>query len=170
MNKIYGPEWIDPYEDMSDDELARYGCARTVGFLVVLFLLGIILLLTSCTTIRYVPVVTTHTDTLYISKLQRDSVWLHDSTHVSEQQKGDTMYIKLTKWRTKYVERQVHDTIFQSKTDTVPAPYPVPEYIEKKLSWWQKTRIHAGEVMLCAMVVFIVIGIIKLKKNLYKFI
>ena len=87
----------------------------------------VIVLLTSCSPkVIYVPEV--HTDSIYITKHQKDSVWLHDSILVTE--KGDT--IRVEKWHTKYIERQVHDTCFVTKTDSVAVPYPVKEKLTIK--------------------------------------
>ena len=112
--------------------------------LIVMIVLSLVLILTSCKHTEYVTVEKVRTDTTYISKLQRDSVWLHDSIHVSE--KGDT--VKIEKWHTKYIEKQVHDTLYKAKVDSVPVPYPVPKYIEKNLTWWQQTRIHIANILL----------------------
>lgn len=105
---------------------------------------------------RVVTVEKVRNDTTYITKHQRDSVWLHDSIHVTE--KGDT--IKIEKWHTKYVEKATHDTLYQHKTDSVPVPYPVEKLVERELSWWQQTRMHLGEALLAlagiAVVVFVV--------------
>ena len=107
-------------------------------------LLSALMMLTSCKHTEYITVEKVRTDTTYISKLQRDSVWLHDSIHVAE--KGDT--VKIEKWHTKYIEKQIHDTLYKAKVDSVPVPYPVPEYIEKNLTWWQQTRIHLANIVL----------------------
>jgi hypothetical protein len=105
---------------------------------------------------RVVAVEKVRNDTTYITKHQRDSVWLHDSIHVTE--KGDT--IKIEKWHTKYVEKATHDTLYQHKTDSVPVPYPVEKLVERELTWWQQTRMHLGEALLAlagiAVVVFVV--------------
>ena len=101
----------------------------TVLWLIVLALAA---WLTSCTATKYVEVEKVRTDTTYITKWQKDSVWLHDSIHVKE--RGDTVLVE--KWHTKYVENQVHDTTYVATHDTIPAPYPVTEYVEKELSWW----------------------------------
>lgn len=115
------------------------------------------LLLVGCKTKeRVVTVEKVRNDTTYITKHQRDSVWLHDSIHVTE--KGDT--IRIEKWHTKYVERATHDTLYQATHDTIPQPYPVEKLVERDLSWWQQTRIHLGEALLAlagiAVVVFVV--------------
>lgn len=120
------------------------------------------LLLCGCTTTRYVPVVEKHVDTTYITKWQHDSIHVHDSTLVW--QKGDTVLVE--KWHTKYVEKQVHDTTYISKKDTVPQPYPVPEYVEKELSWWQRFRMNAGGIALGLLAVCVGYGIFRFIKRM----
>ena len=115
------------------------------------------LLLVGCKTKeRVVTVEKVRNDTTYITKHQRDSVWLHDSIHVTE--KGDT--IRIERWHTKYVERATHDTLYQATHDTIPQPYPVEKLVERELSWWQQTRMHLGEALLAlagiAVAVFVV--------------
>lgn len=128
------------------------------------WLIGIIitiLMLTfcSCKSVEYVPVIEHKTDTVIQTKVQKDSIWLHDSIHVTE--KGDT--IRIEKWHTKYVEKQVHDTLYQSKIDSVPAPYPVTEYVEKKLTTWQVVLMVIGTLTLIGIIVFVAM---KLKRFL----
>jgi len=93
---------------------------------------------------RVVTVEKVRNDTTYITKHQRDSVWLHDSIHVTE--KGDT--IRIERWHTKYVEKATHDTLYQATHDTIPQPYPVEKIVERELSWWQQTRLHLANIML----------------------
>ena len=119
------------------------------------------LLLVGCKTKeRVVTVEKVRTDTTYITKHQRDSVWLHDSIHVTE--KGDT--IRIERWHTKYVEKATHDTLYQHKTDSVPVPYPVEKLVERELSWWQQTRMHLGEALLALAGIAVVVFVIKRKK------
>lgn len=139
--------WLKEPADHHDNGQIARGCLWTIlawVVAIVLFFASV----TSCTTTRYVPVIQTHTDTCYITKHQRDSIYMKDSTHVSEQQKGDTVILKITEWHTKYVDRQVHDTTYIASHDTIPDPYPVEVKVEKQLSWWQKTRIHMGEAFI----------------------
>jgi hypothetical protein len=109
---------------------------------------------------RVVTVEKVRTDTTYIMKHQRDSVWLHDSIHVTE--KGDT--IRIEKWHTKYVEKATHDTLYQHKTDSVPVPYPVEKLVERELTWWQQTRMHLGEALLAIAGIAVVVFVIKGRK------
>lgn len=128
-----------------------------LGMLVAVAVLA--LLMCSCKSVEYVPVIEHHTDTTYITKHQRDSVWLHDSIAVKE--KGDTIMIE--KWHTKYREKQVHDTTYVAKTDSVPVPYEVIKEVPAKLSKTQKGLMTLGILTLLAGVIF---GAFWLKKIL----
>ena len=113
------------YDDFDRQEALK----RVMKFLIIwLAFLIAISLLASCRQVEYVTVEKVRTDTTYITKWQRDSVWLHDSIMVTE--KGDT--VRIEKWHTKYVEKQVHDTLYQSKTDSIPVPYEVVKEVPRK--------------------------------------
>ena len=118
-----------------------------------------LLLLTGCTTTKYVPVETVRTDTLKVTKYERDSIYIHDSTIVRE--KGDTMLIE--KWHTRWRDRWMHDTIYQSRVDSIPKPYPVEKRVPAELTWWQQTRLHLANILLYVLLAF---GVIKLGKFL----
>ena len=129
-------------------------CAWGFWLFIILVLVGFLM---SCTTTRVVTVEKVKTDTTYITKQQRDSIWLHDSIHVME--RGDT--ISIERWHTKYIEREVHDTLYRSKHDSIPVPYEVIKEVPAELSWWQTARIHLANILLYAILIF---GIIKLGK------
>lgn len=130
-----------------------------LGMLVAVAVLA--LLMCSCKSIEYVPVIEkeVYHDSIYFTKVQRDSVWLHDSISVKE--KGDT--IRIEKWHTKYIEREVHDTIYQAKRDSIPVPYEVIKEVPAKLSKAQKGFMTLGIMTLMAVVIF---GAFWLKKIL----
>ena len=135
---------------------------QTVGDMLLGFILGLIacLLITmcsSCTTTKYVTVPEYHTDTVMVNKVQKDSVFLHDSTYVYE--KGDTLYME--RWHTKYVLKELHDTTYISKRDTIPAPYPVEKEVPAELTWWQQTRLHIANILLYLLAICSVIWIVK---------
>ena len=117
---------------------------------VLVLILGLLVLwaLCSCTKTEYITVEKVRTDTTYITKHQRDSIWLHDSIQVTE--KGDT--VRIEKWHTKYVEKQVHDTLYKSKSDSIPVPYPVIKVVEKPLSKTQKGLMFIGLLTLMAVI------------------
>ena len=137
----------DPYKGMSDDERMKAGCLQLASY-IVMILFGLLLcaLLGSCTTTKYVPVIEHHTDTLIQTKIVKDSVYLKDSTHVSE--KNDT--VKIEHWHTEFLKKEVRDTVYISKTDSVPAPYPVEvtKEVPAELTWWQQTRLHLANILL----------------------
>ncbi|MBR6604868.1 MAG: hypothetical protein IKK92_03205 [Prevotella sp.] len=128
---------------------------------LLLFIMAVVLA-SACTTTKYVEVPVVHTDTLIVTNHQKDSVWLHDSIYLHEWMKGDTVMVDRVVYHTKYQERLRTDTVYQHKTDTVAKPYPVEVKVEKELTWWQKTRIHAGEALLVLLALAVAVGIIKL--------
>ena len=146
----------DPYKGMTDNERMRIGCAQGLGTIVgVIIAMALCALLGSCTTTKYVPVIEHRTDTVRITQQQRDSIYLHDSIRVSE--KGDT--IRIDRWHTKYIERTTHDTIYQSRHDTIPQPYKVTEYVERKRSTMEWGLIIIGIVALIGGIVWIIFKI-----------
>lgn len=128
---------------------------RIEATLVVIIILLACLSFCGCTKTEYVTVEKIRTDTTYITKHQRDSIWLHDSVMVSE--KGDT--IRIEKWHTKYVSKEVHDTLYLATHDTIPQPYPVTQYVEKPLSKIERVLIIIGCLAIMALLVFIVLKI-----------
>ena len=138
-------------------ELKRrpHGEGCLLSMLSVTFLIlavALMLAFSGCTTTKYVPVEHHTTDTVYQSKLQRDSIWLHDSIHVSE--KGDT--IRIEKWHTKYVEREVHDTLYQSVRDSIPIPYEVVKDVPAKLTTPQVALIVIGMLTVIGLILYFV--------------
>ena len=105
-------------------------------------LFAIIILLASaicsCRSVKYVPVETMRSDTLYVNRLQRDSVYVADSVYVRE--KGDTVQIV----RTRYIDRwRVRtDTLRMISNDTIRVPYPV----ERELTRWQRIKLDIGGI------------------------
>lgn len=129
-------------------KVCLYCLIRILACLLLLFF-------SSCKSVQYVPVVEYHTDTTYITKQQRDSIWLHDSVYVHEYAKGDTIYMELVKWHTRYVEKVLTDTLYKHKTDSVPKPYPVPA----KLTTWERTKMDFGGIaIVIALISFIFVG------------
>lgn len=116
--------------------------------LSVAVLLAVAAVLGSCTTTKYMEVPKVHTDTLYVSKTQKDSIYLHDSIFVNQWQSGDTIYQTRDRWRTEWRDRLVTDTVLHMVTDTVAKPYPViqEKKVEKALTWWQRFRMMLGDI------------------------
>ena len=91
---------------------------RHIVFLL-LFLAG--LAATSCTRHVYVPVETTKSDTVYLNRVQLDSIYMRDSVFIEKS--GDT----IREFQYKYIYRFKDriDTLYISKTDSIQVPYPV---------------------------------------------
>lgn len=109
------------------------------------------LLMCSCKSIEYVPVIEkeVHHDSIYFNQVVRDSVYSHDSIYIKD--KGDT--VRIEHWHTKYVARIDTVVKYQAVRDSIPVPYPVKEYVEKKLSKAQTALMLIGLIAILAAVV-----------------
>ena len=136
----------DYYDDKFERSVYSYKACGWILVGIVVFLL-LSFLFSGCTTTKYVPVETLRTDTVYKVRVERDSVFRHDSIYMKEWQKGDTVYRDRDRWHTQYVERIKTDTLYQSKVDSIAVPYPV----EKELTWWQEKKIEFGELAMFIM-------------------
>ncbi len=124
-------------------------------------------LLSGCKTKeRIVMVETVRTDTTYITRHQRDSIYLQDSTSTKESRRGDTVFVEVERLRRIYIDRTKHDTLREATHDTIPKPYPVEVMVEKPLTRWQRLRLRIADMLLCAMAVGAVISVIRIKKKL----
>jgi len=121
------------------------------GVLVIILGLLVLWALCSCTKTEYITVEKVRNDTTYINKVQRDSIYLHDSTFVKVA--GDTVWIE--RWHTKWKNHVEHDTVYKARTDSVPVPYPVTKYVEKPRSTFEKGIMGVGILSIMALVVFI---------------
>ena len=116
---------------------------------LIFFLCGAVALLTGCKT-RERIVEHVRTDTLVQLRHHRDSIYVHDSTYVRE--RGDTLYIE--RWHTAWRDRVRTDTVRVSHTDSVPVPYPVTEYVERKRSAVECGLLITGIVALLGGIVW----------------
>ena len=144
---------------MNDD--ARRGVAWTLAALALLAGLLGWLALAGCSRAQYVPVETVRRDSIYLTQIQRDSIYKYDSIHVRD--KGDTVFVDRYKYL--FVDKLRRDTLYVCRTDTIRVPYPV----ERELTAWQRVKLEAGGYAVCAVVVTVltVAGytVYKLKKG-----
>jgi hypothetical protein len=124
-----------------------------VMFLSVLLLMALVSLFTSCATPQPVIVERTTHDTVQVTRLQRDSIFLRDSIHVREHTVGDTVYLEVNRWHTQYRDRWHHDSILIARCDSIPVPYPVEKRVPAQLNTWQQLRIWLGNIVLVALAV-----------------
>ena len=151
--------------NMENENFELRRLMNRVGWVIALCMAVLVALslLASCTTTKYVEVERVMYDTTYVTKWQKDSVWLHDSVLVKD--RGDTVLIE--KWHTEWRDRLRVDTLYKATHDTIPQPYPVTEYVEKDLSWWQQLRLWLGNVLLAVLAGAAVYGVIRIKGKLF---
>jgi hypothetical protein len=123
----------------------------------VWFLVAVVVL-SSCTTTRYIPVIEHATDTLVQRVVERDSIHVHDSIRVTE--KGDTVTIE--RWHTQYRDRWHHDSVYIAHHDTIPQPYPVTEYVARKRTTFEWALLAFGVLFIIASLLFLIYKIKKL--------
>ena len=94
--------------------------------LFLLFLVLLLLLLSSCRTASnttdIVPVHSATHDTLWLSRVKYDSVYIDRWQHI--ERKADTVFYDRVKTELRY--RLLRDTVYKTRTDTVPVVKQVP--------------------------------------------
>ena len=125
--------------------------------------------ISSCTTTKYVPVVETHTDHHW----HTDSVRQRDSTHTEREtiireldsaamaRYGIQMQANQRAWLVLQREmenrlRELEHMTAQRDTvrDSIPVPYPVTEYVERKMSGIDKFLIATGIFSIISVLIF----------------
>ena len=157
-NWIFSQADKEDMKDLTHSEQMVAGCCRSAAILFAI-ILGMVIcaLFSSCKSVEYVPVIEHHTDTLIQTNLQRDSIYVHDSIMVSQQ--GDT--VRIDRWHTKYIEKQVHDTLYQAVHDSIPQPYPVIKEVPAELTWWQHFRISLANILLWVVGIVAVVTLVR---------
>lgn len=93
--------------------------------LFLLFLVLLLLLLSSCKTTSTSAIVPVHSathDTLWLSKLKYDSVYIDRWQRI--ERKADTVFCDRVKTEFRY--RLLRDTVYKTRTDTIPVVKQVP--------------------------------------------
>lgn len=124
---------------------------KRARIVILLFLLTI--LLCSCKT-RYIPIESVRIDTTYISKVKHDSIYTNDSIYIFI--KGDT----IIKYKHKYVYafKEIRDTLWCERVDTIHVPYPV----EAQLTKWQKAKMDLGSIAVDILAILALIAVCKM--------
>lgn len=124
----------------------------------LVYICALLIGLSACTTTRYVPVETTHTQIEYRDRLRTDSVFVSDSVYIRE--KGDTIFMEHTRYL--YRDRLLTDTAYVHVTDSVQVPYPVPA----SLTRWQQFKQDLGGIAFGIALLAIILGIVWLIRKL----
>lgn len=136
----------------SEDPYIYGGCFPQVA---VMFVVAIVVAtLCSCKSSQVTVVERVRTDTCYISKEKKDSIYVRDSVFLHEYTKGDTVYVEKTRVNLVTQERLRIDTVYKAKVDSVPVPYPVVKEVNK-LYGWQKWLMWTGVGAILCLLIFI---------------
>ena len=135
---------------------------RIKGFLLGIMACILISMLTGCKSVQYVPVENVRTDSVYIDRFQRDSIYQRDSVFVNRWTAGDTVYQDKVVWKYVYRDKVKYDTVAILRSDTVRVPYPV----ERRLTKWEQVRLNVGGWAIGCMVITIIIFSIYIIRNM----
>lgn len=120
--------------------------------------------LAGCKSVQYVPVETVRTDSIYVDRYKRDSIYQRDSVFVNRWTAGDTIYQDKVVWKYVYRDKVKYDTVAILRSDTVRVPFPV----DRELSKWEQVKLDVGgwTISIIIIIVLIVMGcmVYKLKK------
>lgn len=117
-------------------------------------LLFVLTIFVGCTTTKFVPVESVRVDSVYIAKVERDSIYERDSVFVT--MKADTVFLSRVQY--KYRDRYVRDTVSVMHSDTITKVVEV----ERRLTFWQQKKIEFGGAAI--LVALFLAGIIILKR------
>lgn len=138
------------------------GMVKRLLYLIIPYI--ILSSLAGCKSVQYVPVETVRTDSIYVDRYQRDSIYQRDSVFVNRWIAGDTIYQDKVVWKYVYRDKVKYDTVTILRSDTINVPYPV----ECKLSKWEQLKLNVGgwAISIIIIIVLIVMGcmVYKLKK------
>ncbi len=93
------------------------------------------MLLCGCSATKYVPVETVRTEKEEVTRWRTDTVTQGDTRLIYI--KGDTVIDRRERWRDRV--REVRDTVYVERTDSVAVPYPV----ERQKTSWEEFRLKA---------------------------
>ena len=120
--------------------------------LFLLFLVLLLLLLSSCKTASTSAIVPVHSathDTILLSKMKYDSVYIDRWQRI--ERKADTVFYDRVKTEFRY--RLLRDTVYKTRTDTIPVVKQVP--VVKKERYTPPFTKFLGIIALGAISIFI---------------
>lgn len=114
---------------------------------------ALVLLLSGCSRVQYVPMQTVLKDSIVFHRIDIDSVIIKDSIFIDRTK--DTVYKYVERWQEKYIIR--NDTTIIERVDSI----PVEVKVEKQLTRWQQMKIDYGDNVLVMLVAVIVVTCIQ---------
>lgn len=130
------------------------GIVKRLLFLIIPYI--ILSLLAGCKSVQYVPVETVRTDSIYVDRYQRDSIYQRDSVFVNRWTAGDTVYQDKVVWKYVYRDKVKYDTVAILRSDTVRVPFPV----DRELSKWEQVKLDVGGWTICAFIIIILLVVV----------
>ena len=171
----------DHYKGMSEDERMKAGCLQGIIFIVMIMVgLALCALFGSCTTTKYVPVTEQHTEHHWHtdSVKERDSVHTENTTIIREvdsaamakygiqMQNNQRAWLVLQREMENRLRELEHMTATRDTIrDSIPYHVEVVKEIPAKLTWWQQTRLHLANILMC---VLFIVGVIWTAKLIIK--
>lgn len=164
---------------MNKERSAYIGCFYSLVGIVLLLIAA--LLFGSCRSVKYVPVVEHHTETITKtdSIIQRDTILDKQSTIIREvdsatmAQYGIELKNMQRAWliQTDRLQKQVSELMKNksdsvTKRDSIPVPYPVTVEVPAQLSWWQQARLHLANAILWALLIVCAWWLIRKKTSI----
>lgn len=127
--------------------------ARLIAFILFLFLLLLSSCKTTSNTTAIVPVHSATHDTIWLSKVKYDSVYIDRWQRIEH--KADTVFYDRVKIEFRY--RLLRDTVYKTRTDTIPVVKQVP-VVKKERYTPPFTKFLAclGIIALGAISIFII--------------
>lgn len=110
-----------------------------------------------CTHTVYEPVETVRTEKDVVTRWLTDTMIQNDTRFIFV--KGDTVIDWRDRWRER--TKEVHDTVYIERTDSVPVPYPV----ERELSRWERVKVDYGGFALGLVGSVLAVAVIWLAKK-----
>lgn len=115
----------------------------------------LILMLASCRSARVVTVPSEKRDSVYITRVDKDTTIVRDSIYtIVWKTKADTVVIERHNERVVYRSVLKTDTFIHERVDSFAIPYPVPA----ELTTWESVKVDYGGYgfMLAALCLFII--------------
>ncbi|MDE7116300.1 MAG: hypothetical protein K2O56_07735 [Muribaculaceae bacterium] len=133
------------------------------GMLLALSLTAFVLMClvaTGCTRKVYVPLERVRTEKDMVTRWLTDTVIQNDTRFIYV--KGDTVIDWRDRWRERI--KEVHDTCYIERTDTVRVPVPV----ERELSRWEQAKMDFGGFAIGAIIAVVCAAVVWLIKKFRK--
>lgn len=90
-------------------------------------------------------------DTIYVGRDVRDSIYVRDSLYIHEYARGETIYVDRTRYREFFTDRWKRDTIYQSRVDTC----IVYREVIQEPNFWQRSAKYIKDLVLIVVIMLV---------------